>query len=142
MKKVTVYTDGSCSGNPGPGGWGALIIYGSIEKELCGVEPSATNNQMELTSAIKALEELKEACIVDLYSDSKYLINGMTQWMDKWIEKKWVTSEKKAVKNKELWVRLLALSRYHKISWHWVAGHSGHELNERVDRLARSICGK
>jgi ribonuclease HI len=140
MKPVIIYTDGACSGNPGPGGWGAIIINESIENEICGGEDDTTNNQMELISAIKALEELKETCQVKLYSDSKYLIDGMTKWIDNWIKNKWLNSEKKPVKNKDLWIRLLSLSMQHKISWNWVAGHSGNEFNERADRLARSQC--
>jgi len=142
MKQVTIYTDGACSGNPGPGGWGALIIYGAAEKELCGGEDNTTNNRMEMLSAIRALEELKEACQVELYSDSQYLIKGMTSWLSSWIKNKWVNSQKQPVKNKELWEKLLKLSQYHKISWNWVRGHAGNDFNERVDELARSQCKK
>ncbi|MDR2107493.1 MAG: ribonuclease HI [Holosporaceae bacterium] len=142
MKRVKIYTDGACSGNPGPGGWGALIICGLNEKELCGVEGNTTNNRMELMSAIKGLEALKEPCIVDLYTDSKYLAEGMTRWMSNWIKNNWLTSEKKAVKNKELWLKLCELAERHEISWHWVKGHAGDEYNERADKLAASLCKK
>jgi ribonuclease HI len=140
MKQVVIYTDGACSGNPGPGGWGALLLHDKIEKELCGGEPNTTNNRMEMISVIKALEELKEVSAVELYTDSQYLINGITKWINGWERNNWMTSDKKAVKNKELWIRLRELSRRHKISWNWVAGHTGVEYNERVDRLARSQC--
>ncbi|MDR2645894.1 MAG: ribonuclease HI [Holosporaceae bacterium] len=142
MKRVVIYTDGACSGNPGPGGWGAIILQDSIEKELCGSEPDTTNNRMEMISAIKALEELKEIHIVELYTDSQYLINGITKWISGWEKNNWTTSDKKAVKNKDLWIKLQELSKRHQISWKWVAGHSGSEYNERVDKLARSQCKK
>ncbi|MDR1551168.1 MAG: ribonuclease HI [Holosporaceae bacterium] len=141
MKKVTIYTDGACSGNPGPGGWGAVILHGSgEEKELYGGENSTTNNRMEMIAAIRALEDLREDSTVDLYSDSQYLVKGMTKWIDSWIKNEWRNSEKKPVKNKELWIRLLALSKQHKISWYWVEGHAGHDLNERADRLSKFQC--
>ncbi|MDR0753183.1 MAG: ribonuclease HI [Holosporaceae bacterium] len=142
MKRVIVYTDGACSGNPGPGGWGAIILRDSIEKELCGGEPDTTNNRMEMISAIRALEELENFLDVELYTDSQYLINGITKWISSWEKNNWMTSTKKAVKNKELWIKLRELSKRHKISWKWVAGHSGNKYNERVDRLARSQCKK
>ncbi|MDR0632248.1 MAG: ribonuclease HI [Holosporaceae bacterium] len=140
MKQVVIYTDGACKGNPGPGGWGAIIICESTERELSGGETDSTNNRMELMAAIRALEELKETCSVELYTDSQYLINGITTWINGWIKNKWINSERKPVKNKDLWLRLLLLSRHHKISWHWVEGHSGHNFNERVDKLAKSQC--
>ncbi|MDR2781977.1 MAG: ribonuclease HI [Holosporaceae bacterium] len=142
MKQVVIYTDGACKGNPGPGGWGAIIICNGIETELCDGEADTTNNRMELMSAIRALEELKENCIVELHSDSRYLVDGITKWVKGWIKKKWMTSANTPVKNKELWIRLLAASSRHEVSWNWVAGHSGHEYNERVDGLARSKCQK
>jgi ribonuclease HI len=142
MKRIVIYTDGACSGNPGPGGWGALLLQDSVEKELCGGEADTTNNRMEMMSAIRALEELKEPHIVELYTDSQYLINGITKWISGWEKNNWTTSDKKAVKNKELWIRLRELSRRHEISWNWVAGHSGNKYNERVDMLARSQCKK
>ncbi|MDR0677701.1 MAG: ribonuclease HI [Holosporaceae bacterium] len=140
MKHVSIYTDGACSGNPGSGGWGALIIYDSIEKELSGHEDSTTNNRMELMSAIMALEKLKEPCLVELYSDSKYLIDGITKWINRWEKNNWLSTDKKPVKNQDLWTRLRETSKRHTISWHWVEGHSGYEFNERVDKLARSLC--
>ena len=142
MKRVVIYTDGACSGNPGPGGWGALILQGANKKELCGGEANTTNNRMEMISAIRALEELKEESIVELYTDSQYLINGITKWINGWEKNNWLTSDKKAVKNKELWVLLKELSGRHKIFWNWVAGHTGVEYNEHVDRLAKSQCEK
>ncbi|MDR2724352.1 MAG: ribonuclease HI [Holosporaceae bacterium] len=140
MKQVVIYTDGACSRNPGPGGWAAILIQDSFEKELLGGEQNTTNNRMEMISAIKALEELKEKHAIMLYTDSQYLINGITKWIGGWEKNNWLTSDKKAVKNKELWIRLQELTRHHKISWNWVAGHSGNEYNERVDKLAKSQC--
>jgi ribonuclease HI len=142
MKHVVVYTDGACSGNPGPGGWGVIILQDSIEKELCGGEPDTTNNRMEMISAIRALEELNDPHNVELYTDSQYLINGITKWINGWEKNNWTTSDKKVVKNKELWIKLRELSKRHKISWKWVAGHSGNKYNEQVDKLARSQCKK
>ena len=133
MKKVTIYTDGACSGNPGPGGWGAILIYGEKEKEICGSEPETTNNRMELMGAIAALESLKTSCQVDLYTDSQYVQKGITEWIDGWKRKNW-----KGVKNPDLWQRLDAARNSHKVKWHWVRGHNGHEMNERVDKLAVS----
>ncbi|MDR0555686.1 MAG: ribonuclease HI [Holosporaceae bacterium] len=140
MKKVVIYTDGACKGNPGPGGWGAIILDGLHERELCGSDESTTNNRMELMAAIMALESLQGDCSIAIYTDSKYLVGGMTKWMNGWIKNSWKNSEGKAVKNKELWVRLLALSRKRNISWHWVEGHAGQKYNERVDKLAKSQC--
>lgn len=142
MKHVTIYTDGACSGNPGVGGWGAIIIYKNTEKEISGGEEYATNNQMELMAPIAALELLKESCCVDLYTDSKYVKDGITKWINNWIQNNWKTSDKKPVKNQNLWERLLQASQNHQITWNWVEGHSGDELNERVDKLARSQCKK
>ncbi|MDR0580734.1 MAG: ribonuclease HI [Holosporaceae bacterium] len=142
MKRVVIYTDGACSGNPGPGGWGAIILQNSIEKELCGGEPDTTNNRMEMISAIRALEELENFLDIELYTDSQYLINGITKWINGWEKNNWMTSDKKTVKNKELWIELRELSKRHRISWKWVAGHSGNEYNERVDKLAKSQCKK
>jgi len=133
VKKVTIYTDGACSGNPGPGGWGAILIYGEKEKEICGSEPETTNNRMELMGAIAALESLKTSCQVDLYTDSQYVQKGITEWIDGWKRKNW-----KGVKNPDLWQRLDAARNSHKVKWHWVRGHNGHEMNERVDKLAVS----
>jgi ribonuclease HI len=134
---VQIFTDGACSGNPGPGGWGALLRFGAREKELKGGEALTTNNRMELMAAISALEALKRSCSVDLYTDSNYLREGITKWIHSWRRNGWRTAEKKPVKNAELWQRLdQALSR-HRIQWHWVRGHAGHIENERADALAR-----
>lgn len=134
---VQIFTDGACSGNPGPGGWGALLRFGAREKELKGGEALTTNNRMELMAAISALEALKRSCSVDLYTDSNYLREGITKWIHSWRRNGWRTAEKKPVKNAELWQRLdQALSR-HRIQWHWVRGHAGHVENERADALAR-----
>ena len=135
--KVTIYTDGACSGNPGPGGWGALLIYGSHEKTLSGAEHETTNNRMELMAAIMALESLKRSCDVDLYTDSVYVKDGLTKWIHGWKEKGWKTANRKPVKNKELWIRLDNAVQRHNVSFHWVKGHSGHPENERADQLAR-----
>ena len=134
--QVTIYTDGACSGNPGPGGWGAILIYDGVEKELSGGQASTTNNQMEMTAAIEALEALKMPCAVILYTDSTYLKNGITQWMANWIRNGWKTANKKPVKNKDLWQRLTAALEPHDVEWRWVKGHAGHTYNERVDKLA------
>lgn len=137
-KSVTIYTDGACSGNPGPGGWGAILCYGDTEKELCGGEPHTTNNRMEMMAAIMALEALKSPCRVALYTDSNYLRHGITDWIHGWKQRGWKTADKKPVKNVDLWQRLDAATQRHKIEWHWVKGHSGHPMNERADALARS----
>ena len=134
---VEVYTDGACSGNPGPGGWGALLRYGAVEKELSGGEPHTTNNRMELMAAIVALEALKKPARVKLYTDSIYVKDGITKWLKGWKAKGWLTADKKPVKNKELWQQLDAATHIHQIEWLWVKGHSGHPGNDRVDQLAR-----
>lgn len=136
-KRVEIFTDGACSGNPGPGGWGAVLRYGGHKKEIKGGEPHTTNNRMELAAAIHALEALKGPCRVDLYTDSSYLRDGITRWITRWRENGWRTADKKPVKNAELWTRLEAAMERHEISWHWVKGHAGHEGNERADVLAR-----
>lgn len=136
MKEVTIYTDGACRGNPGPGGWGALLRFGGSERELFGGEPDTTNNRMELTAAIRALQALRETCKVELHTDSKYVKDGITQWLDGWKSRGWRTSAKKPVKNQDLWQTLDALTDDHQISWYWVRGHAGHEGNERADQLA------
>ena len=136
MSDVQIFTDGACKGNPGPGGWGALLRKGETEKELSGAEADTTNNRMEMTAAIEALKALKRPCTVDLYTDSKYLIDGITKWLPGWQKRGWKTADKKPVKNEDLWRELAALNAKHRISWHWVKGHSGHAENERVDRLA------
>jgi ribonuclease HI len=135
--EVELYTDGACSGNPGPGGWGALLRFGTAEKELSGSEPLTTNNRMELMAAISGLEALKKPARVKLYTDSIYVRDGITKWLKGWKAKGWLTADKKPVKNKELWQRLEAATQIHKIDWLWVKGHSGHPENDRVDQLAR-----
>ncbi len=137
LPHVTIYTDGACSGNPGPGGWAALIKYGQHEKELAGSATETTNNRMELTAALEAVQALKQPCRVDFYTDSKYLRNGITQWLDSWKRKGWKTSAKKSVKNQDLWKALDDVIHEHQITWHWVRGHTGDRYNERVDKLAR-----
>ena len=137
MKQIEIFTDGACSGNPGPGGWGVLLRWNGVTKELYGGEADTTNNRMELTAAIKALNALKEACEVDLYTDSVYVRNGISSWIDSWKANNWKTSAKKPVKNAELWQQLDEARLRHKVSWHWVKGHAGHPENERCDELAR-----
>jgi ribonuclease HI len=137
-QQVVVHTDGACSGNPGPGGWGAILQWGDHQKELKGGEPHTTNNRMELTAAIMALESLKRPCAVDLHTDSEYLRQGITGWINNWKRNGWKTSDRKPVKNVDLWQRLDAALARHKVNWHWVRGHSGHDLNERADELARA----
>ena len=136
MKQVIIYTDGACRGNPGPGGWGALIRLDAIEKEIFGGQVDTTNNQMELTAAIEGLAALKERCIVELYTDSKYVMDGITQWIQNWKKNNWRTAAKKDVKNKELWQKLDQLISQHQVQWHWVKGHSGDTGNETADLLA------
>jgi ribonuclease HI len=138
MKWVTAYTDGACRGNPGPGGWGAVLEAGSQKKELCGGELDTTNNRMELTAAIRALEALKESCRIDLYTDSTYVRDGITKWLPDWRRRGWKTAARKPVKNKDLWERLAELTDGHSVEWHWVRGHSGHPGNERADALANA----
>ena len=136
MKKVEIFTDGACKGNPGPGGWGALLRNGAHEKELSGGEADTTNNRMEMKAVIEALNALKQPCEVELYSDSKYVIDGITKWIHGWQKRGWVNAAKKPVANAELWQLLLKATSRHNITWHWVKGHSGHPENERVDQLA------
>jgi len=136
MKHVEIFTDGACKGNPGPGGWGALLRMGRHEKELCGGEPDTTNNRMEMTAAIRALKALIEPCEVTLHTDSRYLIDGMTKWIDGWQRKGWVNASKKPVRNEDLWHELIEAAAPHTIEWRWVKGHSGHPENDRVDKLA------
>jgi ribonuclease HI len=138
MKAVHLYTDGACRGNPGPGGWAALLRYGGHERTLSGAEPNTTNNRMELMAAIRGLEALKEPCVVDLYTDSQYLRDGITKWLAGWKRKGWITAGKTPVKNRDLWQRLDAARNGHQVRWHWVRGHSGHAENEQVDALARA----
>ena len=134
---VEVFTDGACSGNPGPGGWGAILRYGKTEKELFGGQENTTNNQMELMAAIKALESLKKPCVVDIYTDSSYVKDGITKWIHNWQKNGWRTAARKPVKNAELWQRLLDGLGDHDMNWHWIKGHAGHPENERADELAR-----
>lgn len=136
-ERVSIWTDGACSGNPGPGGWGVILTYAGKQKELSGGEAATTNNRMELTAAIKALEALTRACDVDLYTDSAYLRGGITSWLASWKRNGWKTADKKPVKNVELWQRLEAAAAPHKIAWHWVKGHANDPMNERADELAR-----
>jgi ribonuclease HI len=138
LPKVTIYTDGACSGNPGPGGWGALLRYGTHEKEISGGEPQTTNNRMELTAALKALQALTRPCQVAFYTDSEYVRNGITEWISNWKRRGWKTAGKKPVKNQDLWKALDTAIQAHQITWHWVRGHAGHPENERVDQLARA----
>ena len=136
MKTVQIYTDGACKGNPGPGGWGAILRMGHHEKELSGGEAETTNNRMELTAVIRALEALKEPCEVHLHTDSRYVIDGITGWIFGWQKNGWKNAAKKPVLNADLWQDLLAATRRHKIEWIWVKGHDGHPENERADKLA------
>ncbi|OGT53280.1 MAG: ribonuclease HI [Gammaproteobacteria bacterium RIFCSPHIGHO2_12_FULL_42_13] len=136
MKKIIIYTDGACQGNPGPGGWGALLRYGGHEKKLSGAEHATTNNRMELTAAIKALATIREPCIIEIHTDSKYLQQGISEWLPQWKKNHWKKSDKKPVKNIDLWQALDAEANRHKISWHWVKGHSGHPENDIADALA------
>jgi ribonuclease HI len=135
--QVLIYTDGACRGNPGPGGWGAVLIWQGQEKELCGGELATTNNRMELTAACEALEALKRACTVELHTDSQYVKTGISEWLRVWKAKGWKTTTKGEVKNVDLWQRLDAANQRHTVTWKWVKGHAGHELNERADALAR-----
>lgn len=146
MKQVFVWTDGACSGNPGPGGWGALLRYNETEKELYGSAAETTNNQMELQAAISALNALKHPCRVELWTDSVYVRNGILHWIENWKKQGWKNSNKKAVKNQELWKELDKARARHVVNWHWLKGHSGHAENERADALAvkgaRAASGK
>ena len=135
---VIIHTDGACSGNPGPGGYGAILEWDGHVREIKGGEPLTTNNRMELMAAIAALEALKRPCTVDLHTDSQYLRNGIMTWINGWKRNGWKTSDKKPVKNVDLWQRLDAAISHHKVRWHWVRGHAGHDLNERADELARA----
>ncbi|MGB3377396.1 ribonuclease HI [Allopontixanthobacter sediminis] len=136
MKHVEIFTDGACKGNPGPGGWGALLRMGKHEKEIAGSEADTTNNRMEMTAVIRALNALIEPCAIDLYTDSKYVLDGMTKWIDGWQRNGWKTASKKPVRNEDLWHELIEAVKHHQVDWHWVKGHNGHPENDRVDRLA------
>ncbi|WP_454713836.1 ribonuclease HI [Caulobacter segnis] len=134
--KVTIYTDGACKGNPGPGGWGAILFYGDKKKEICGGEPATTNNRMELMGAIQALELLNRPCKIELHTDSQYVMKGIQEWIKGWKARGWKTADKSPVKNDDLWKRLDAARDRHDVDWRWVKGHAGHPLNERADALA------
>ena len=138
MTRVIIFTDGACSGNPGPGGWGALLKYGSNNKELSGGELETTNNRMEMMAAIKALESLKRSVNIDLYTDSVYVKDGITKWIHNWKSRGWKTANKKPVKNIDLWQRLEHAMQPHVVDWHWIKGHAGQKENEHVDELARN----
>lgn len=135
--RVEIFTDGACRGNPGPGGWGAILRYGAVEKELSGGEAETTNNRMELMAAISALEALKRPVTVDIHTDSTYVRDGITKWIHGWKKRDWRTADKKPVKNVDLWQRLEKAVARHQVDWHWVKGHAGHPENERADELAR-----
>jgi ribonuclease HI len=137
MTRVAIWTDGACSGNPGPGGWGAVLTWDGHEKDLCGGEQLTTNNRMELTAAIMALEALKRPCEIDLHTDSQYVKGGVTGWIHGWKRNGWKTADKKPVKNVDLWQRLDEATKRHTVTWHWVKGHAGDAMNERADELAR-----
>ncbi|USO01339.1 MAG: ribonuclease HI [Alphaproteobacteria bacterium] len=138
LPNVVIYTDGACSGNPGPGGWGAVLTHGDTSNELSGFEPETTNNRMELMAAIEALRALKKTCAVTIVTDSRYVQDGITQWVHGWQSKGWKTAANKPVKNIDLWQALLEAVTKHTVTWEWIKGHSGHELNERADALARN----
>ncbi|MCB1836688.1 MAG: ribonuclease HI, partial [Alcanivoracaceae bacterium] len=133
MKQVTIYTDGACRGNPGPGGWGAVLQYGEHQRELYGGERDTTNNRMELTAALQALEALREPCEIDLTTDSEYVRKGITEWLPAWKKRNWKTADRKPVKNADLWQALEQAAARHRVRWHWVKGHSGHNGNEQAD---------
>ncbi len=140
-KTVEIYTDGACSGNPGPGGWGAILRFGGHEKEIAGGEKKTTNNRMEMMAAICALESIKEPVSAHIHTDSTYLRSGITEWINKWRRNGWRTAARKPVKNVDLWQRLETAAAPHDVSWHWVKGHAGHPENERADAIARSALG-
>lgn len=140
--KVEIFTDGACRGNPGPGGWGAILRFNGVEKELSGSSAQTTNNKMELTAAIEALKILKRSCIVELTTDSQYVSKGVTLWLPQWKQRGWRTRDKKPVKNLTLWQALDELISKHQITWHWVQGHTGHPENERADQLANAAIDK
>lgn len=137
LKWVEIFADGACSGNPGPGGWGAILRYKTTEKELSGYAPMTTNNRMEMTAVVEALKALKEPCRVRITTDSQYLKNGITRWIERWKSNGWLTADKESVKNRDLWEALDAAQRKHQVEWRWVRGHQGHPENERCDALAR-----
>jgi len=136
-ERIKIYTDGACSGNPGPGGWGAILMFGHHRREISGGEPHTTNNRMEMRAAIESLAAIKQPSSVDLYTDSKYVMDGITRWIENWKARGWRTAAKKPVKNVDLWQELDEIITIHHVTWHWVKGHSGHVENERADALAR-----
>ena len=136
MKRVDIFTDGACKGNPGPGGWGAILRMGNHEKELSGGEAETTNNRMEMTAVIRALNALNEHCAVTIHTDSRYVIDGMTKWLEGWKRKGWVNASKQPVRNQDLWHDLIEAVLHHQIEWQWIKGHDGHPENERADKLA------
>jgi len=138
MKKVVLYYDGACEGNPRPGGWAVILAYGLHQKEISGAEPATTNNRMELTAAVEGLKALKEPCEIEFFTDSQYVQNGISEWLKDWKLRGWKTKERKAVKNEDLWQELDVKSAKHQITWRWLKGHAGHEMNERCDLLARN----
>ena len=142
MDKVAIFTDGACSGNPGPGGWGAILRYQGIEKELSGGEKETTNNRMEMMAVIVALESIKRPCQITITTDSQYVMKGMTEWLPDWKKRHWKTKSNKPVKNADLWQRMDKAAGRHKLEWQWVRGHQGHADNERADKLAVSAIGK
>jgi ribonuclease HI len=142
LKKVVIHTDGACEGNPGPGGWAAILRHGTHGKELSGAEPATTNNRMEITAAIEALRALKEPCEVELFTDSEYLRDGITTWVASWKARNWRTADRKPVRNEDLWRQLDELCARHKVQWRWLKGHAGHPDNERCDKLARAEIAK
>ncbi len=136
MTPIDIFTDGACKGNPGPGGWGAILRMGRHEKELSGSEPATTNNRMEMTAVIRALNALTESCEVRLHTDSRYVIDGMTKWIEGWKRKGWINASRQPVRNADLWHELIEAAQRHRVQWEWVRGHNGHAENERADRLA------
>lgn len=136
-EKIIIYTDGACSGNPGKGGWGAILMINQHFKEISGSQNHTTNNQMELKAVIEALKIIKKSYLIEIYTDSKYVMDGITKWINSWQKNNWLTADKKPVKNIDLWKELASLTKNHQISWHWVRGHSGNKYNEMVDKLAR-----
>ncbi len=137
LKEITIYTDGSCLNNPGNGGWGAILIYKKKEKEISGAQSNTTNNQMELKAVIEGLKSVKEKCKINLFTDSKYVQQGITTWIYNWQKNNWKSANRKPIKNKELWQELYAETKKHEIDWHWVKAHNGNEYNEKVDALAQ-----
>ena len=138
MKRVQLFTDGSCHGNPGPGGWGAILRWEGSEREFSGAEPATTNNRMELRAVIEGLRALREPCEVEVWTDSRYVVDGMNLWLAAWKRRDWRTADRKPVKNSEIWRELDAEAQRHRVRWHWVRGHDGHPENERADRLANA----